>query len=356
MARRPGMKSVPLSAMEKIVQKARKDQRDLYRPLSDIRIALSRKTLVPLEDRFELILEEGGRPRQFRLSETALRQLCSISSVPMTFLDRVPPSLGLNLVRCMLELANEVDDRPLLIRTQGKRRPLVRAALPQSFVRFDDPHLIQAVRGLIADSDVQSSHIRINRDTLFIRLLFDDVDLGTRSHPDPGMVGIDIINSETGAMPTMLRTLVLRQVCANGMTQISAGQDVLRQRHTGLEPAAFAAAVNTAIAESFSVGRNMVGMLQESRGEFIPDPANELKEIFRTHNLGSPRGKIGRWVMTELMRDVSPLFGLQRWHICQALTSVARGLDHNDRMRFEDAAGAYLMNEKKKNTRSADPN
>ena len=36
------------------------------------------------------------------------------------------------------------------------------------------------------------------------------------------------------------------------------------------------------------------------------------------------------------------LFGVHRFDLVQAFTATARGLEHKDRMRLEDAMGAYV--------------
>jgi hypothetical protein len=337
------VREVPLERVETVLARERKDQHDVYARLSEIRVEVREDPLVPLEDRYRLRLRQGGRERRLALLPTAIRQLSGLAGIPVQFLDRVPAALGLKLVRCLLQVADDGQDRPLLLRLKGWREARVRAVLPSSYVRFDDRHLLDELRAVVDEREVTVGRLAVDDDLLFVRLLFrDHLELGPGHRSDPGRIGLDLVNSETGVHPLELRNVVVRLVCANGMTAVSNAQQALRRRHTGVDADAFRIAVRRALTEALATGRTFTDRLVEAHRQDVPDPRQEVAEIFRTHRLGSPRGRLARWVMAEVLRAEN-LFGVQRWDICQAFTAVARDLEHRDRMRFEDAMGAYLL-------------
>ncbi len=125
------------------------------------------------------------------------------------------------------------------------------------------------------------------------------------------------------------------------VTEASESQESLRLRHTRIDRAGLGAAVRATLEKAATRGRAIAARLAESRSQTIRAPQEEIRRIFSEHKLGSARGRLGRWVATELLKSGSLI--VQKFDLVQAFTAVARGLEHRDRMRVEDAMGAYLM-------------
>jgi hypothetical protein len=343
MARRPGLNHFDLETVEYRVQKERRHQRDLYAPLSDIRLDVASPEPVEGPERFRLAVVEGARERKLKVTTTALRQICSIAGVPTNFIDTIPASVATKLIRCLLQIADHSYGKRYLLRVKGGRTQTLRAILPHNYVRFDDHQLIGELRNAATEDGLTVARLAIDDDSLFLRILLPrKVNLGGFGHHDPGHTGIDIISSETGVLPLQIKQVVFRVVCSNGLTTESEAAKLLHARHTRVDRSTFREAVQNALTEALENGRHSAERLAGLRGRYIDDPHEEIDRIFRTYRLGSPRGRIGRWIAQEVLREVT-LFGVQKWDICQAFTAVARGLDHRDRMKLEDAMGAYIM-------------
>jgi hypothetical protein len=139
-----------------------------------------------------------------------------------------------------------------------------------------------------------------------------------------------------------IRRLVFREICSNGMTGIAEAQKLLRRHMTRFDRGEFRVAVREATAEALQFGRDMAGRLRASRTDMLKDPRVEVERIFRQYKLGSPRRDKARWVFAELLRNVS-LFGVGKFELVQAFTAVARGLEHERRLQWEDAMADYLL-------------
>ncbi len=341
MARSAGLRTIPLPRVRAILEKNREGTHDIYCPLSSIQLDL-RASLAPLADRFHARVAHGGRKFTLRLSPTAIRQISAIAGIPTPFLGKAPASVGLGLLRSMLRLAIEAQDRELLLRLRGKRLPRLRAVLPSSHVRFDDLDVLTEIESALGDSghEFKVVNLNVNEDLFCVRgLLNDPLDLGTLPRKDPAASGIDIVSSETGR-PLELRHVLVRIVCSNGMTSVlrNGGE---KTRHTSMDRAAFRARAAQAIDRALERGREMSAQLAEFRSAFVKLPRSEVETILRRYQLGSVRGRVGQWVMSELERD-SSLFGVSRFEIVQAFTAVARGLQPINRRRLEDAMGDYV--------------
>ena len=341
MARAAGLKTIPLPRVRAILEKNREGTHDIYCPLSSIELDF-REPLAPLDERFLAHVSHGDHKITLRLTPTAVRQIAAIAGIPTPFLEKAPASVGLGLLRSMLRLAIESQDRTLLLRLKGKRLPRLRAVLPSSHVRFDDLEVLTEIESALGDAgqDFKVVNLNVNEDLFCVRgLLNESLELGTMRKSDPAASGIDIVSSETGR-PLELRHVLVRIVCSNGMTTTlhSEGE---KTRRANLDRAAFRARAGLAIDRAFEQGREMSAHLAAFRSAFVGTPKKEVEAILRSHKLGSVRGRIGRWVMTKLDNGPS-LFGVTRFEIVQAFTAVARGLQPIDRRRLEDAMGAYV--------------
>jgi len=343
MARRIGIHGIPLSAAEEMIATERKGTFDIYAALNDLRLEVH-DSLAPLGARFKVTVRVGRKALPVLTTPHAIAQICNLLRVPPQFIERLPAAVALRLLRTLQDTSELADGRSYLMRFRKEPAPRLRAILPSSYVRFDDLEITGLIRQ-VTGSRLQAGLVEVNEDSLSLRLVELDsahaVNLGSDLSKDPGRVGISLISSETGAHPLELRRLLLRLVCDNGMTVPIEDQKALRQRLVQVDRSVVTRAVQGALEQMVPRGRALADQLAETRAQMVPDPPAEVRSIFQRHRLGSPNGRIGRWVTEEVGRNLT-LFGSQRFEIVQAFTAVARGLESRDRLRFEDAMGAYV--------------
>jgi hypothetical protein len=169
--------------------------------------------------------------------------------------------------------------------------------------------------------------------------------VGPSRKSDAAVAGIDILSSETGRYRLQIRTVLLRLVCSNGMTSLVAGPRQFRSTAANLDRERFRSALREAMSTSVNAATEQVERLRQARTEFVSNPDREIEGIFKRYRLGRFRGEPGRWVRGELNRERS-LFGVDRFAIVQAVTAVARGLDHDVRRHWEDSMSEYLAEER----------
>ena len=342
MARRPGLRTVSLEEVRSRLHAERAGCEDLYEPLKHLRVVVNHAT-APAAERYLLALETKRRTYELRPSETALAQLCQLSGVPYAFLERVPPALGLKAMRGMLAIAAESDERPHLFRLKAAPRPVLRALLPQSYVRLDDVDVVTALQDAARTADLRAVNVSIDDDVCALRLVSTEkLELGTQQHSDPALPGIDVVSSETGRHALEVRNVLVRVVCLNGVTSTADARQRLRKRYTDLGRDRLWAAFREAIDNAPTRGKEMALRLSTTRDQFAEDPPREVGRICERFRLGTSRGRIARWVVAELLQHAT-LFGVRRFDVVQAFTAVARGLEPAERRRVEDAMGEYVV-------------
>jgi hypothetical protein len=342
MARRPGLKTIALDHLEGVLRRERAEQQDVYAPLSRMRLDV-RNPLAPIGERYQVALAGEKSRSPALLTPTSLTQVCQIAGVPSVFHERAPAALGLKSLRAMLDIASESADRQFLFRMKTGKTATLRAVLPQSYVRFDDVDVLAELRAAAAGEELRAAVTTIDPDTLFVRVVRGArIELGTQMHSDPALAGIDIITSETGRRPLEVRQVLFRVACANGLTWVSDHQKKLKTRYTRMDRPTFQHVLRATLDGCFHHAGTMATRLAGTRRIHAKDPVEEIERIFERYRLGSAKGRIGRWVIGEVAKNVT-LFGVQRFDIVQAFTAVARGLLPDDRLKIEDAMGAYML-------------
>ena len=346
MARSNGLTAMPPEAVRSVLKRERDGTHDRFLPLSRVRLDL-RDPLAAPENRYSITLSGEGAPVPLRLSPTALRQLAGLGGIPLPFLERLPAAMGLSTLRsCLFVAMEERQDPELLFRLRTGDPPRLRAILPSSFPRFDDRDVLEEVQRAIAGrKDVRVAGVSITDDVFSVRLVVPRaLNLGSARTPDPAYAGVDIRTSETGACPMEIRRVLYRLVCSNGMTDVAETQRELRRRKVGLDRDRFREVFAGSLEESLRWGRQSAERLGSGHSQFIQDPVAEVRGIFRRYRLGNPASLPGRLVLDDLARSVN-LLGVSRFDLVQAFTHTAQKLDLEDRLRFEDAMGAYLYSE-----------
>ncbi len=342
MATRIRTKNVPLSAVTAALRKERAGCTDVYVPLQRVKVDI-RDPNAEVVKRYQVQLAGEDITAPIAFTDTSLRQFGRTVGVPPHIIDRLPPALGLKVLRCMLEVTHEKRPQSFLLRLKARQHGVtLRALLPGSYVRFDDAQVVQAVGTHLGAEKVKVIGLAITDDILTVRVIApEEHNLGPSRQRDAGFAGLDIRSSETGRYALEVRELFWRLLCDNGVTRlVHAGATEIRQNGS-MDRARFGEALAETLQASLVSGGRLARRLTDTRTDYVPHPDAEVDRIFRTYNLGSPRGRIARWVREELQGDVG-LLGLRRFDLVQAFTSVAQRLDYDWRPRVEDAMGNYV--------------
>ena len=342
MVRAAGLNAMPVGAARRVLERERAASKDVYLRLSQVGLTAGD----PLREgshRFGLEVNGDAFKGPVELTSTSFRQLSSIAGVPTYFLDRIPASLGLRTFRACLAVAQEEKQDPVfLLRLKDGRTPALRAVLPGSFARFDDRDIFEEVLPLAAAERLKVSNLWVTEDTFAIRLISPErVNFGSSRAPDWVHPGVDVRASETGCHPLEVRRVMYRVVCENGQTMVTRAQAQLRRKNVGVDRTRFRDVLRAGLSEAMEWRNRSAERMATTHAEFVHEPVAEVRRIFREHRLGNPASVAGRLVVEELARQVN-LLGVSRFDIIQAFTRVAQGLEHAERLRWEDAMGGYL--------------
>jgi len=336
MARRTGLKTVPLAQVESYLERARCGNFDEYVHLGDLRFVPSGQDLEDFHERLRLLARMKGKETGIQLREQSLTQCCRFLGMPPYFGEKLPAALAANLLNYLLTLRAE---ELVLLRLRPGPRPLLRAMLKANFARVNDQPIFAGLRQPLADSGMQTQDVLIEEDAFHLRLVKEEpFDVGHTGAPDLVRLGVDVLNSETGAHRLSVRIVLVREICSNGMTIGNNIYEGLSIRQDRMDADEARRAVACGIRQLLEDSGALIERYRALHGQRIQDPRAELSEFFAKNRLGSPRGRIAQRIVGEIEK-ATDLFGCTRFDFVQAITAVARSMEIDRRLQFEDAVG-----------------
>jgi len=132
--------------------------------------------------------------------------------------------------------------------------------------------------------------------------------------------------------------VLVREICSNGMTIGNNIYEGLSIRQDRMDADEARRAVACGIRQLLEDSGALIERYRALHGQRIQDPRAELSEFFAKNRLGSPRGRIAQRIVGEIEK-ATDLFGCTRFDFVQAITAVARSMEIDRRLQFEDAVG-----------------
>lgn len=322
------------------VERARRDNRDHYVHLRDLRFEVANAQPAPLHEQIALACSAAGAPARIRLREDGWPRVFRFLDLPGRFGDQLPASMTVNTLN--YKLAARADEMALLRVRAQDGAAVLRGLLRPSHVRLDDQQILQQLLRLAGATELRPVNVAVREDLFHLRLIDGrQVDVGRGGERDPVHPGLDIYNSETGAGPLSVGRCLFRVVCANGLVFPERAGRTRRWRHAGSDAAVLRQQLAESLRGAIAEVRAITERYRSLHGVALAEPTAVLETFMRAYKLGSPRGRAGERILLELSRT-GDLFGRSLFDFVQAVTAVARTLDVDKRLKFEAAAGRLV--------------
>lgn len=294
----------------------------------------------------------GVMSESFSLSSHAQKQISTRLRVPWRYYQRMREQHPDILETCVNGLLHREPETRMLRTLDGTAR----AFLSPRFRRLDDDQLIETVRPMFdnLDVDLEESSFGLTDTSMFMKVVSRKLEREVRKG-DPIKSGLVISNSEVGAGKMRVMPLIYRLVCSNGLV---AGKSIgrMERKHLGPEkkiaalagelPFAPERADNdvwkevvalTKQAVDADIFNSLVGQMADaSERLFKVAPATVVDRVGSLHRLAdSERDGITAQLLAHEERS---LFG-----VVNAFTRYAQDVDSYERStELEEIAGELL--------------
>lgn len=283
----------------------------------------------------ELHLRQLDQPsRPLKANTWAEGQLCSKLGIPVNYFRKCPPILKdaqFEYWMDQLYSSSNGHSPKLLLRGNGET---VRGVLSERYACIDNLALIEAIDTL-ESTGLEVKGFELTEVSFHLRLVDPTSYIGADSD-DPLFSGVHISNSEVGMRTLSVDALVYRQVCTNGLVRLVKNRSVYARKHIGRTPEDLARILRESSMAALDLGGRSALAFAQAKETRIDDPDSKVLALAKPWNLNEEvQESIIKQLSVEPLPDTA--YGL-----INAITTVARSQDPDERFRIETLAGSLL--------------
>lgn len=277
--------------------------------------------------------------RGMSMTRHSLSQLCNKIGVPIRYIDKCIDSGRLDLAEENINSWIEDFNKNLFIREYGDT---IRGVLSDRYSTLDTPHIMEALNDVLDFDDYKIRGYMLSPERFHARIIQRDM---MNIDGEDLFAGIQIDSSDVGRSILVVKFMIWKQVCTNGLCLSQGGGVLFQQKHIGIDASEF--------REGFRSSLSNIPFLVEHSKELIEEARRDgNKYAVRNFNEQQLQDFIERIkVKTKLSEDgvnkviqfMTDKYGFSRWGFVNSLTEVAQDYTLERRLEIEKIAGDVLM-------------
>lgn len=284
-------------------------------------------------------IPDEGVKKQSPLSKYALGQLCTRLSIPVRYVDNCVKSGRTDLATENINSWLEDFNKDLFIREYNGS---VRGILSSKYKSLDTPDILNTLYDVIdiEDYDIKGYHLSPERFHARIvqkeMLNIDGEDL---------YAGIQIDSSDVGRSTLVVRFMIFKQICTNGLCITKGGGILFEQRHVGIDLDDFRETFKEAMTRIPILIANAEELIKESMqhssryavDKFSTEKLNEFYEKVKN------KTQLSNEAMDKVIDLMNTNYSNTKWGLINSITEVAQEYTLERRIELEKIAGDMLF-------------
>lgn len=281
--------------------------------------------------------------RTAEFTDYSLGQLCNKIGVPRRYIDKCLEAGMTDLISRNMNEWIEQHNRNFFIREYKDNDKIkIRGLLSDRYTTLDSPDIVRQLRSTFDEDDYKVKGYFISPERFHLRLVQREM---LNINGEDLFAGIQIDSSDVGRSPLVVRFMIYKQVCTNGMT-VSKGEGLLyHQRHIGISREEFASEFEKSLEKLPILVANAKELIEEARLDtkgyrithYNPD---ELESFI--NRIKSQTGLADEPV-AKVIDFMTNKYSETRWGLINALTEVAQDFTLERRIDLEKVAGELLL-------------
>lgn len=292
-------------------------------------------------DTCRLLYQPDGdeKSRSMAMTRHSLSQLCNKIGVPIRYIDKCIDSGRLDLAA--ENINSWVDDygKNLFIR---EHKNTIRGVLSDRYSTLDTPHIMESISDVLDFNEYQIKGYMLSPERFHARIVqremmnIDGEDL---------FAGVQIDSSDVGRSILVVKFMIWKQVCTNGLCISKGGGVLFQQKHIGIDATEF--------RDGFRSSLSSIPMLIEHSKELIEEARIDGKK-YSTKNLNEQQlkefverikiqTKLSDDGVNKVLQFMSDKYGFSKWGFVNSLTEVAQDYTLERRIEIEKIAGDVLI-------------
>lgn len=283
---------------------------------------------------------DGDIPSRSRsMTRHSLSQLCNKIGVPIRYIDKCIDSGRLDLAA--ENINSWIDDfgKNLFIR---EYRNTIRGVLSDRFSALDTPHIMEAINDVLDFNEYRIKGYLLSPERFHARIVQREM---MNINGEDLFAGVQIDSSDVGRSILVVKFMIWKQVCTNGLCISQGGGVLFQQKHIGIDASDF--------REGFRKSLSNIPLLVEHSKELIEEARKDgehysiknfseqqLKDFIERVKMKTKLSDDGVSKVIQLMGDK---YDFSKWGFINSLTEVAQDYTLERRIEIEKIAGDFLM-------------
>lgn len=283
---------------------------------------------------------DGDSPsRSMAMTRHSLSQLCNKIGVPIRYIDKCIDSGRLDLAE--ENINSWIDDfgKNLFIR---EYRNTIRGVLSDRYSTLDTPHIMDAINDVLDFDEYKIKGYLLSPERFHARIVQREM---MNINGEDLFAGVQIDSSDVGRSILVVKFMIWKQVCTNGLCLSQGGGVLFQQKHIGIDASEF--------RDGFRNSLNNIPLLVEHSKELIEE-ARRDGERYSTKNFNEQqlkdfveriklKTKLSDEGVNKVIQFMSDKYGYSKWGFVNSLTEVAQDYTLERRIEIEKIAGDVLM-------------
>ena len=283
---------------------------------------------------------DGDDPsRSKAMTRHSLSQLCNKIGVPIRYIDKCIDSGRLDLAA--ENINSWIDDfgKNLFIREHNNT---IRGVLSDRYSTLDTPDILDAVNDVLDFDEYRVKGYLLSPERFHARIVQREM---MNINGEDLFAGIQIDSSDVGRSILVVKFMIWKQVCTNGLCISQGGGVLFQQKHIGIDALEF--------RNGFKDSLNNIPLLIEHSKELIEE-ARKDGERYSTKNFNEQqlkdfierikiKTKLSDDGVNKVIQFMNDKYGFSKWGFVNSLTEVAQDYTLERRIEIEKIAGDVLM-------------
>lgn len=269
----------------------------------------------------------------YHITEYAFGQLCQKLGVPVTYIKKCYDTNKSDLALQNLREWLHDDSRTVLLRTYGDT---VRGILSDKYSILDTPDVLLSLQSAVPRLDdyvIENSYL--SNDRLHLRVV------GRNKLDIPGedlYAGFQLDTSDVGKSSLVVKFLIYKKVCTNGLILPKQTGELFRQKHIGINNESF----KSQLAESFD---NLSDLIHYTCKVIEDTRANSVNMIQLEKLLSRIQieTRLGESSIDSLRELINEKYDTTLWGMINAITEEAQKFSLDRRLELERYASKFLI-------------
>ena len=273
------------------------------------------------------------------MTRYAMSQLCNKLGVPVRYLEKCFDAGMIDLASENVNAWLSEYNKNLFIREYDGK---IRGVLSDRYMTLDTPEIMDVISDVVDSSNYSTKGYFLSPERFHARIVQNEM---MNIAGEDLFAGIQIDSSDVGRSTLLVRFMIFKQVCTNGLC-VSRGSGVLfEQRHIGISIDDF--------HSEFKESMSRIPVLMQSAMDFIeearkPDDRHNISRFTESQmkdfvDRMKLKTKLSDDSVAKVINMMQEKYTPTRWGLINSITEVAQDFTLERRVELEKIAGDMLF-------------